>query len=146
MPADDIKPTEDENYNATNDASVKEDAALEEAFNRWLHEETEQDDAKCECGKPDCPICGKKAELAPDSAPVEDKTDEGRHEESAGETITDADGEGLAPGQLDDNTLPKEDEMTPDCSPESDNGDITDDGDTCDNGDKKEAEAPVEKS
>ena len=143
MPADDIAPTGDEEYNSTNDATVKEDAALEEAFDRWLHEETEQDDAKCECGKPDCPICGKKGDLAPDSAPVEDKTDEGRHEESAGENITDADGEGLAPGQLDDNSFPLDDEMTPDCSPESDNGDITDDGESCDNGEKKEAETPA---
>ena len=117
MPKDDIKPDEDANHNATNDASIKE--ASEEGVEK-----------KCDCGKEDCPICNPKAgDLAPDSAPVADIAADGeRHEESNGETITDANGEGIAPGKVDDNTLPKEDEMTPDCSPKADNGDITDDG------------------
>ena len=126
MPKDDIKPDEDENHNATNDASVKE--AAEEGIEK-----------KCDCGKDDCPICNPKAgDLAPDSAPVADVAADGeRHEESNGESITDADGEGVIPGKVDDNTLPKEDEMTPDCSPKADNGDITDDG--CKECENKEA-------
>ena len=135
-PTEDVKPEGDEKYNATNDASI------EEAFNKWFNESDEVKVAKCDCGKDDCPICNpKKEDLAPEDAPTEDKAADGeRHEESDGETITDADGEGIAPANVDDNTLPKPDEMTPDCSPETDNGDITDDGKKCDTYEEKPAE------
>ena len=109
LPTKDSKADEDENYNATNDASVKESA--------------------CDCGKDDCPICNPKSEMAPTSAPVADKTGAERHEESNNETISDGNGEGIATaGQVDDNSAPKPEDMTPDCSPKSDNGDIMDDG------------------
>ncbi len=111
---DEVAPTGDEEYNATNDATV------DEAFVKWLNES----DEVCDCGKADCPICSKKV-------------DDGRHEESEHETITDGDGEGTPDDKgLDDNTLPTPDEMTPDCSPETDNGDITDDG--CEEAEKLE--------
>ncbi len=126
-PTEDVKPEGDPEYNATNDATVKEAAEGEEQ--------------KCECGKDDCPICNpKKEDLAPEGAPTEDKVAEDeRHEESEGETVAPADGEAVTPNNVDDNTLPKPEEMTPDCSPETDNGDITDDSEKQD--EKKEAEA-----
>ena len=122
---EDFAPNGDENYNSTNDASVK-DEPFDESFIKWVHES--EDGEKCDCGKDDCPICGKKSDLAPTATPIEDKENDERHEESSGETITGDNGEGIVPGNVDDNTLPKED-STPEGSPEADNGDISDDSD-----------------
>ena len=135
LPSKDLSPDQDENHNATNDASVKEDFS-------WLVEGT------CDCGKEDCPICNPKSDLAPEGAPVSDTTGSERHEESNGETISDGQGEGIAvKGQVDDNSTPKPDEMTPDCSPKADNGDIMDDGCKADEGEKVEdtVEPEIEK-
>ena len=110
---EEIKPDGDVEYNKTNDASV------DESFEKWLHEEFgDEEEAKCDCGKDDCPICGAKK--IPTTTPDE------RHEESNNDNITAADGEGIAPGKVDDNSLPTG-EGTPEGSPECDNGDITDD-------------------
>ena len=133
QPTDDVSPKGDDNYNDTDDATVKDEPFDEAAFDKWLLEgvDGEYDHPEdCSCGKDDCPICSKKKELAPDSAPVADVSggDE-RHEESSNEPAGIEGEEGAAPGKVDDNTLPKEDDMTPDESPESDNGDITNDDD-----------------
>ena len=135
QPEEDVSPKGDENYNSTIDATIKDEPFDEAAFDKWLIEtaegECDEEKKECSCGKEDCPICGAKAHetLAPDEAPTADTGDE-RHEESNNDPVGVEGEEGAAPGKVDDNSLPNDEDMTPEGSPESDNGDITNDDDT----------------
>lgn len=82
----------------------------------------------CDCGKEDCPVCSAKVVAVSTKEPT---ADEEKHEESNGDPVAAGAGEGLpAPGEVNDNTFPEPENMTPEGSPETDNGDITDDDNT----------------